>query len=223
MSDTSRWTAVLFDLDGTLADTVELILHCYRHTMRTHLGRELPDERWLATIGTRLVDQLQEFARSEDEARRMLETYESHQRKVHDEYVRGFSDATSVVERLSRRGLPLAVVTSKRREMARRTIEALDLAAHVPVLVAGDDVERGKPHPEPVRRALGELAVEAGPDVLFVGDSPYDIRAGRTAGVRTAGVLWGPYRPEELRKADPDHLLSEPSDLAELIGGPASG
>lgn len=217
MRPNARWDAVLFDLDGTLADTVELILRCYRHTMRTHLGRELPDERWLATIGTRLVEQLQAFARSEEEAVRMLETYESHQRSVHDELMEAFPGAARVVEALSEEGVPLAVVTSKRREMALRTVEACGLTPHFPVLVAGDDVEHGKPHPEPVRRALAELGVRAGRSVLFVGDSPYDVRAGASAGVRTAAVLWGPYGLEELEEAAPDFLLADAGDLAALV------
>jgi len=214
------WSAVLFDLDGTLADTVELILRCYRHTMRTHLGRELPDERWLATIGTRLVDQLGEFATGPEEVERMLETYESHQRRVHDEHVRAFAPAVDALRRLGERERPRAVVTSKRREMALRTVEALGLSSHVPVLVAGDDVERGKPDPEPVRRALEALGVAADRSVLFVGDSPYDVRAGRSAGVRTAGVLWGPFGAEELEEAGPDFLLHEPGELPDGCVGP---
>ncbi|HZD05793.1 MAG TPA: HAD hydrolase-like protein, partial [Longimicrobiales bacterium] len=93
-----HWAGVFFDLDGTLADTVPLILRCYRHTMRAHLGQELPDERWLRTIGTPLRDQLRAFARNADEAVAMLETYVAFQRSVHDEMVRPFDGARLVVE-----------------------------------------------------------------------------------------------------------------------------
>ena len=69
------WAAVLFDLDGTLADTTELILRCYRHTMHVHLGHAPPDRRWTAGMGTPLREQLKEFARDAEEEARMADTY----------------------------------------------------------------------------------------------------------------------------------------------------
>lgn len=217
MSAGSTWRAVLFDLDGTLADTVELILRCYRHTMERHLGEALPDHRWLATIGTPLDVQLREFARSEDEAREMLETYVSRQREIHDEMVRPFPGSLEVAAALIDRRVPRAVVTSKRRGMALRTLEICGLGDAFPILVAADDVREPKPHPEPVRAALGGLGVEPGPGVLFVGDSPWDVRSGKEAGVRTAGALWGPYERSDLEDAGPDFLLSEIGEVLELL------
>lgn len=215
--------AVLFDLDGTLADTVDLILRCYRHTMRTHLGAELPDQRWLATLGTPLRDQLRDFARSADEARAMLETYERHQREIHDELVRPFDGAVETVRALEAAGSAVAVVTSKRREMARRTLEACGLAGFFEVVITASDVTAGKPDPEPVRKALAELEVAAGDGVVFVGDSPYDIRAGRSAGIRTAAALWGPFPRTELEAEGPDHLLESVAQVLEIGGSSGAG
>lgn len=220
MTERPTWNAVLFDLDGTLADTVEMILRCYRHTMRTHLGDPLPDERWLSTIGTPLRDQLRDFARSEDEARAMLDTYETHQRSIHDRHVRPFEGAVETVEELRRRDIPLAIVTSKRREMALRTLEACGLGPHFEVVVTASDVTAGKPDPEPVRKALEALDVTPDKSVLFVGDSPYDIRSGRSAGVRTAGALWGPYARSQLEDAGPDHLLESVTEVVSGGGSP---
>jgi pyrophosphatase PpaX len=205
------WAAVLFDLDGTLADTVELILRCYRHTMRAHLGRELPDERWLATIGTPLRAQLRAFARDDEEAGRMMETYVTYQRTVHDELVRPFPGAVEAVDELRARGTPVAVVTSKRAEIAVRTLERCGFGGKHDVLVSVDDVRRGKPDPEPVLLALQKLgaADEAG-RALMVGDSPWDMRAGRLAGTRTAAALWGPYTRDALAPEEPDFWLEDP-------------
>lgn len=225
MSDrpTTPWSAVLFDLDGTLADSVELILHCYRHTMETHLGRALPDERWLATIGTPLREQLREFGRSDDEAAAMLETYVSFQRTVHDGMVRSYPGVADVLDVYRDEGTPVGVVTSKRREMAVRTLECCGLDAYVQVLVGADDVERGKPDPEPVHAALDALGVEPSRSVLFVGDSPFDVAAGKAAGIRTAGALWGPFEREALEEAGADHLLSSLGEMLTLdadgVGG----
>lgn len=210
------WSALLFDLDGTLADTVELILRCYRHTMRVHRGTELADDRWLATLGTPLREQLRDFARSDDEARAMLDTYVTYQREIHDDAVRAFPGAAETLQRFAEAGVALAVVTSKRREMAIRTLEACGLLEHFPVVVAADDVRSGKPDPEPVRKALSGLGVGDGARSLFVGDSPYDIHAGRDAGTRTAAALWGPFSRSILEEAGPDYMVERISAVGDL-------
>lgn len=216
----ASWAAVLFDLDGTLADTVPLILRCYRHTMRCHLGQERPDEEWLRTIGTPLRDQLLDFARDAEEAAAMLDTYVTFQRTVHDDMVRPFEGAREVLERLAGEGSRLGVVTSKRREMALRTLDVSGIGDLVEALVAADDVTRGKPDPEPVEQALELLDVAAQRDrVLFVGDSPFDLRAGRGAGVRTAGALWGPFPRNVLEREGPDHLVAALGEVVDLRVG----
>jgi pyrophosphatase PpaX len=207
---------VFFDLDGTLADTIELILRSYRHTMRTHLGEAPPDERWLATSGTPLREQLKDFARSAEEAEAMLETYTTFQRAVHDEMVRPCPGAHEVLGTLRERGARLAVVTSKRGAVARRTMEVCGIWEAVDLVVAAEDVVRGKPDPEPVHRALDALELGAHAErVLFVGDSPFDLRAGRAAGTRTAAVSWGAFERDALEAERPDYFLE---GLEELLG-----
>jgi pyrophosphatase PpaX len=207
------WRGVLFDLDGTLADTVELILCSYRHTMQTHLGAAPPDARWLSTMGTPLRAQLLEFARDAAEAEAMLETYTVFQRGVHDEMVRPFPGAGSVLAELRSRGVRLGVVTSKRNAVARRTMEVCGLWDAIDVVVGADDVARGKPDPEPVHRALGALRLARPEEVLFVGDSPFDLRAGRTAGTRTAAVGWGACARSVLEAERPDYFFEKLDDL----------
>ena len=210
-----QWRGVLFDLDGTLADTVELILRSYRHTMETHLGAALPDERWLATIGTPLRTQLLDFARDEQEATAMLETYTVFQRSVHDEMVRPFPGARDVLSELKARGTRVAVVTSKRNGVARRTLEVCELWDAVELVVGADDVTLGKPDPEPVHLALDRLELrDRAAEVLFVGDSPFDLRAGRAAATCTAAVSWGAFGRSALEAEGPDYFVEE---LAELL------
>ncbi len=209
----SRWDAVLFDLDGTLADTVALIVRCYRHTMETHLGYAPPDEAWLTTMGRPLSEAVREFARSDGEAAAMLETYTSYQATIHDRMVRPYPGVPEVVSTLSGAGVPLAIVTSKRREVAFRTLGRCGLDGHFQVLVGGDEVARAKPHPEPVLSALELLGVRPTGRVLFVGDSPYDVLSGRGAGVVTAAALWGPHPRASLEAAGAHHFARVPGDL----------
>ena len=211
------WRAVLFDLDGTLADTVPLILRCFRHTMLTHRGHELPDHMWIPTIGRPLRAVMAEFATDAAESERMLNTYVEFQRTVHDEMVGGFPGAAETITALRARGVKVGVVTSKGREMTDRTIGRCGLTDALDVLVTAHDVTHGKPDPEPVLLALARLGLEGkGEEVLFVGDSIFDLIAGRAAGVRTAAATWGTSTREQMEPEMPDYWIGGLSEVLSL-------
>ncbi|HEV2145784.1 MAG TPA: HAD-IA family hydrolase [Longimicrobiaceae bacterium] len=212
-----QFRAVLYDFDGTLADTTELIMRSYRHTMRTHLGQVPPDEEWLSGFGMTLETQIARFARSATEAEAMLHSYREYQRAHHDRMVAPFPDTLATVDELRRRGIRLAIVTSKHRESALRGMNLCGIVDHFPVIVSPEDVAQPKPHPEPVLRALERLGVAAG-EALFVGDSPHDMAAGRAAGTRTAGALWGPFPREALERERPDWMLAAPGEVLVVVG-----
>ncbi|HSG46778.1 MAG TPA: HAD-IA family hydrolase [Longimicrobiales bacterium] len=213
---TPRWESVLFDLDGTLADTVPLILACYRHTMTVHRGAPLPDELWLRHVGRPLRDSMLDFGRDAAEADALRETYIAFQREAHDRMVRPFPGIVEAVRELRDGGVPLGVVTSKTREMALRTLEVCGLGDAFPVVVTADEVTLGKPHPEPVHLALRMLSVAPGRGSVFVGDSPHDLVSGRAAGVRTVGVTWGAATADVLAAEAPDHLIRSVAELRAL-------
>jgi len=215
----TRWAGVLFDLDGTLADTVELIVHCFQHTWSVHRDSPPPVDAWLATIGRPLREQLADFVDDPADVEAMAGTYSVYQKSIHDHHVRPFPQALEVVRSLAQAGSRLAVVTSKRRAMARRTLDVCGLGDGFELLVCADDVVRGKPDPEPVHRALEELGLVDDADrVLFVGDAPYDVLSGNGAGVRTAVVRWSSYPERVLREAEPDYWLDELQDLLKPPG-----
>lgn len=207
--------AVLYDFDGTLADTTELILRCYRHAMTLHLGDCPPDEEWLSGFGTPLEGQIRRFARSESEYESMLRCYQAHQTERYDALLRPFPGAVATVAALAERGLRLAIVTSRHREGTLRGMELCGLTDHFPTIVTPEDVTYAKPHPEPVLRALEMLGV-APAEALFIGDSPHDLAAGRAAGVHTAAALWGPFPRQRLTAERPDWLLTAPEEVLTL-------
>ena len=180
------WRAVLFDLDGTLADTVPLILLCYRHTMMRHLGRDLPDELWIRKIGLPLRVSMAEFTADPAEVERMITTYSEFQKTVHDDMVGSFPYALDTLSALRSRGVLVGVVTSKGREMAGRTLACCGLVDW-DVLVTVDDVVHGKPDPEPFLVACRRLAVDPAACVVFE-DSEAGLRAARAAGTTVVFV-----------------------------------
>jgi pyrophosphatase PpaX len=214
---TTDLRAVLYDFDGTLADSTELIMRSYRHTMTVHLGEVPPDELWLQGFGMTLESQVARFGRSSEECAAMLHTYRVYQAELHDTLLRPFAGAVEVVGELKRRGVELAIVTSKHQEATLRGMRLCGLVEHFEVIVTPEDVVNPKPHPEPVLTALERLGVEPG-EAVFVGDSPHDIAAGRAAGTWTAAASWGPFPSAMLRAARPDLVLHAHHDVLDLIG-----
>ncbi len=208
---------MLFDLDGTLIDSVDLILRSYRHTLRVHRGTVPADETWLQGLGTPLVVQFRKFTDDEDEIDAMVATYREYNLAHHDDAVRAFPGVREAVEALEGRGIRLGVVTSKIRAGAYRGLRRCGFDGLFEVVVGADDVERPKPDPEPVRRALALLMAQAD-EAVFVGDSPHDLTAGRAAGVQTAAVSWGPFPRSTLQPLAPDHWIEAPADLIRLAG-----
>lgn len=210
------WSAVLFDLDGTVADSIELILHCFRHTIRTHYGTAPDEARWLASLGRPLRVQFAEFARSAEEADRLVETYVAHQRAVHDQFVRPYPGIDEMLAGLAGRGVKLGIVTSKRREMATRTLRVCGIERWFGILITPEDVLRPKPDAEPVLAALSGLGHPDRARVLMVGDAPVDVLAGRAAGVRTGAALWGPFPRRALEEAGADYFFEAPAAVLAL-------
>ena len=205
----------LFDLDGTLIDSVDLILTCYRHTVKQHLGEVPPDEIWTRGLGTPLRNQLAYFSKDPEEIEAMAKTYREYHHRHHDELLKQYPGALEAVRALKRPGIKFGVVTSKMPWSTRRGLEICGFDGLFEALVTADDVKKHKPEPEPVYRALELLEAKAS-ETVFVGDSPHDMAAGRAAGVKTAAALWGPFDREALEPHEPSYWLEEPADLSKL-------
>lgn len=216
---TLRYATYLFDLDGTLLDSIELIVASFRHTAAWHAERtgmpEPPEEQWTAGIGRTLREQLGALARTPEELEGLVDTYVRWNLAQHDAMVRPYPGAIETVRTLQREGAQLALVTGKMRRGALAGLRVLGLEDAFPVKVCGDDVEHGKPHPESVYKALDALGVP-GDGAVFVGDSPHDMGSGRAAGVATAAARWGPFADSDLAAHAPTHWLDDLPALLRL-------
>jgi pyrophosphatase PpaX len=183
-----RFPVVLFDFDGTLVDSGRIILASFRHATKTVLEREIPDEVLVAGVGgSGIAEQM--AAIDADHADELVRVYREHNEPLHEE-LEAFEGIAELLERLHGEGRRLGIVTAKRRPTVQLAFDRLELESWFDAVVCREQTEHGKPHPEPVLRAL-EILDATPADAAFVGDSPYDMGAGLAAGVFTVGVSWG--------------------------------
>lgn len=206
---------ILFDLDGTLVDSVELILASFRHATAAVLGEALPDDVMMRNVGVPLRTQMEEF--SPEHVDELLAAYREHNGRVHDELLGEYPGTEEVLERLAQAGFAMGVVTSKSAPVARRGLERYGLERFFGAVVAMEDTDRHKPEPDPLLRAAGLLGREAG-RCAYVGDAPQDILAAKAAGMVSVGATWGAHTAEKVAGAEPDFVLHSVSELPGLLG-----
>jgi pyrophosphatase PpaX len=210
-----RPLAVLFDLDGTLIDTIGLLLECARHTFEGRTPAPTDDE-WIAGIGTPLRKQFAAYTSSEEEIEQLTQRYRAFQREHHDRLTSAFPGVLETLDELEQRGHPMGIVTSKSNEMMDRGLEWVGIMNHMQTRIGMDSAKKHKPDPEPVLVALEELDY-APQEAVFLGDSPHDIASGNAAGVTTIAALWGPFTREQLEPYHPSEWLENIKDLPALL------
>jgi pyrophosphatase PpaX len=211
-----RPLAVLFDLDGTLIDSIELILNSAKHAFVDRDGYVPSDAEWLTGVGIPLETMFRRYARDDADVKALIAKYREYQLAHHDRLVRCYDQVVETVDLLRAAGHPVAIVTSKTGWLAQRGLDQVGLGRHFEVIIGCDICNRHKPDPEPVFMALDRLGYDP-IDAVFVGDSIYDIAAGNAAGVTTIAALWGPFSREDLAASHPTHFLERMSDLPGLL------
>ncbi len=210
------FSTVLFDLDGTLIDSLRLILDSYHHTLQEHQLPARDDAYWLRGVGTPLRVQFQDYAEDPAILEQLVATYRNYNLANHDRMVTIYPGVAEMMKAVRSAGARTALVTSKNREGAVRGLRRTGLESFLDVLVCADDVVRPKPDREPVDKAIAQLGAMAA-DAIFVGDSIHDMHSGHAGGVATAAALWGPFSRAELAPSAPDFWLARPADLLPLL------
>ena len=200
--------AALFDFDGTLVDTTDLIYQSMRHAAGEVLGREVSREVLMANVGQPLPRQMELLSAEHAEA--LLNSYRLHNEENHDALIKEFPGVEEALARLRWAGVQVAVVTSKRRfsvDMALKTFPGLGEV--VDRWVTMEDTNEHKPRPEPLHKGLELLGNVPREEATYVGDSPFDVAAAKAACVKSVAVSWGAFSEEALRAAGPDHLVPD--------------
>ncbi|WP_243355025.1 pyrophosphatase PpaX [Bacillus litorisediminis] len=206
---------VLFDLDGTLIDTNELIIQSFLHTMENYFPGQYEREHVLPFMGPTLQETFEKLNPTKVEE--MIGTYREFNHREHDRLVKEFEGVYETVEALIRNGYKIGIVTTKIRETVLKGLKLTKLDPFFPVIVALDDVEKAKPDPEPIEKAL-QLLDSKPENTIMVGDNHHDILGGKNAGTKTAAVAWSVKGEDYLAQFKPDYMLQNMKDLLKILG-----
>jgi pyrophosphatase PpaX len=207
---------VLFDLDGTIVDTNELIIQSFLHVFQHHSLESVTREHIIPHMGKPLRDQFQYFS-SKDNVDDMIAAYRVFNIEKHDELVKEFPYVREVIQALSAGGIRLGIVTTKMRKTTLMSLQLYGLYEFMDAIVTIDDVEHPKPHPEPVLKAVEALGSHPG-NTLMVGDSQFDILSANEAGAVSVGVAWSLKGEQHLRGFNPAHIIHDMRDLLDIVG-----
>lgn len=214
---TPRFTTAVFDLDGTIADTLPLIYEAFDAALRPALGRGFSEAEIRALFGPP-DNYILRAMLPPDEAEAAFQRFVAVYEREHERLVTAFHGIDAVMQAAAAAGMRLGIVTGKSRRTALFTLQAVQLLPYFGAVYAGDDVERQKPDPEAVIKILADLGHDTGTPGVFIGDSAMDVIAGRAAGLTTIGVLWGSPDHSELFAAKPDLISSTTAELANALG-----
>lgn len=206
---------VLFDLDGTLIDTNELIIASFLHTLEVYRPGEYKREDVLPFIGPTLMETFSKINPSQCEE--MCQTYRKFNIANHDTLVREYSGVYETVASLKEKQYKLAIVTTKMLNVTMMGLRLTKLEPFFDTIVALDHVKEPKPNPEPIFKALSQIGSKP-EQAIMVGDNYHDILAGKNAGTKTAGVAWTLKGRESLEVHHPDYMLENMRDLLPILG-----
>ena len=209
-----RLTALLFDLDGTLLDSFDLISESFKQACRQVLNRDLSHDEVMARWGWPLRFRFEAVDPARVDA--LVDAYQAYYHANHDRMIALFPGIREMLEALKTHRIRMGIVTSKRRPTTRLAIERLHLTPYFGAVVTEQDVPAPKPAPDAVFAALRELDAAA-EEALMVGDAVFDMQAAQAAGVRGAAALWGTREQDALLATGPDFRLRAPADLVALV------
>ncbi|WP_099222660.1 pyrophosphatase PpaX [Listeria costaricensis] len=212
---TKKWTTLLFDLDGTLINTNELIIATFEATFKEFLPDQVfSREDILPFIGPPITESFASVL--PDRVDEMVDFYRSFNRAHHDELVLEYDGVYEGIRALYEEDFKLGVVSTKGYDVIVHGLKVTGLDKFFQVVIGLDQVQQAKPDPEGINMALSLLNA-APEEAIMVGDNYHDILAGQNAGTATAGVAWAIKGADYLNEYHPDYMLHKMGDLLEIV------
>lgn len=210
----NRYDTILFDLDGTLLNTRNLIDRSFIHTFH-HFRPDMviTDEDLDSFFGPSLRQTFSRFSDDEEEVLEMIKYYRAFNIENHDEMVTAFPNAKSLIKTLYKKGYKLGVVSSKRTDLVEHGLELFGLKDKMQVILGEEAVSNPKPDPEGINKAI---KLVNGKKALYVGDGVSDILAGKNAGIDTVGVLYS-NRKQQIIDANPTYTIKDLNQLLVIL------
>lgn len=209
-------TTLLFDFDGTLLDTNELIIQTFQTVLNAHYPGRYGREDILPFLGPTLKETFDSI--DPEKSEQLIAEYRTWNLANHDAFASEFDGVSETLRQLKNTGLKLAIVSTKRNNMVMKGLQLMDAENLFDTIVGLDDVQHAKPHPEPLLLAMERLN-STPEETMMVGDNVHDILGGKNAGVRTAGVAWSAKGEKFIREQEPDFVLQHISDLLSITAG----
>jgi pyrophosphatase PpaX len=210
-----RFPTVLFDLDGTVVDSGAIILASMRHATQEVLGRDYSDEELMQAVGGPGLE-AQMSALAPDQVDRLVDVYRAHNEPLHDD-LEACAGMEDVLGRLRDEGRRLGIVTAKRRSTVELAFARVPIGHLFETVVGGDETERHKPDPEPLLLCAERLGADPA-TTAYVGDSPFDVRAAKAAGMFAVAVTWGRIHDRARLEAErPDAIVDTSEELLGVL------
>lgn len=213
----AHWPVVVFDLDGTLVDTIPLIVASFQHSLASVLGAELPESRIRQWIGRPLIEAFIEVDPAR--AQELFDAYISWNLANSERLIRPVAGIDELLDHLADLGVRTGVVTSKRRSSADLALRLTGLNTRIPVVAALEDTTTHKPDPAPLRLAF-EMLRTSGADAVYVGDAVVDVQAAAAAGAAAIAVTWGAGDSVALGTCGPHAVVSDVAGLHRALTAP---
>lgn len=206
--------AILFDLDGTLIDTNELIIQSFKYILKEHLNIEADEKELVMYFGEPLAKTLARY--DEAKAEMLTEAYKEYNENIHDDLTKEVLGSKETLKELITMGIMTGVVTSKRRAIAERGLKLFNLMEALDVIITPEDTTKHKPDGEPVLKACEVLGIKP-EEAIMVGDSHFDILCGQNAGAKTALVKYTALPVDKIMEYDPSYAIDNLEDLLVIV------
>ncbi|HUR83623.1 MAG TPA: HAD-IA family hydrolase [Thermoanaerobaculia bacterium] len=212
----SRYKAVLFDLDGTLVDSYAALAEAVNHARRAEGLTDLSAANIRKLVGDGVEKLLERAFEGGAVPMGAKETFESRYDEVCCQESKVLDDVEATLAQLAARGVQMAVCTNKPTVFSKKILDFLELSQYFRAIVGPDMAGARKPEARHLLFTLDAVQATAA-ETLFVGDMPIDVRAARNSGVAVAVVPTGSSTREQLADANPDHFLERFADLVKLV------